>query len=526
MFAKKGESVNPIVKPLQQPRAFSLSVFAFLITINLATQGFAQESASIVDSSQEAPPETVDAENAPDAPERVEVKPIARDTEIEDRLNEILKSTQRFDSPKAAVENGVVFLSGIAKEDEFKNWATDLASSTQDVVAVVNRMTIAEKSIWDFSEAFAELRSFRNNSIQAIPIMIFALAILFIAWLLAKAVGAIANRVLTKKMPNNLLRWVATRALMLPILIFGVYLVLRIAGLTQLALTVLGGTGLIGLIVGIAFQDIAENFLASILISVQKPFRIGDLIHVDGHDGIVQRVTTRGTTLLTPNGNHVQIPNSKIYKTTIENYTANPMRRISFEIGIGYDDSTSEAQAIILEEIKAHSATVDDPPPRVLLENLGASTVNLVALFWVDGTKTDWRSVRSSCMRIAKQTLMRSGISLPDEAREVIFPNGVPVKMEDTQEAGLPNRNGQASSPTSETTRRDNIASEKMRKQQRELDSSEAEGNMESDLQDLKKQGENSWLPGEGDEVLVGEEAAVVHSSELEAGSAVSPDAP
>lgn len=443
-------------------------------------------------------------DTSPAAPEKVDVKPVARDEEIESRLNEILLATQRFDSATAEVDEGVVFLSGVAKEEKFKDWATDLASNTQDVVAVVNRMTVQEKSIWDFSDAFAELRKFRNGAIQAIPIIIFGIVILIVTWFLARIAGLIGNRVLGHRIPNSLLRWVATRAIMLPILIFGVYLILRVSGLTQLALTVLGGTGLIGLIIGIAFQDIAENFLASILISVQKPFRVGDLIQVEGHEGVVQRVTTRGTTLLTFEGNHVQIPNSKIYKSTIENYTANPHRRVTFDIGIGYDDSASNAQAIVLKKLKEHSTTLDDPLPRVLIDSLGASTVNLRAFFWIDGTKNDWLSVRSSCMRIAKQALLHAGISLPDEAREVIFPNGVPVTMKNDQQASnSPNRvQAEHGQSTSES---DLIAPK--HQQADEEDRSEAEGNMASDMENLKKQASQSWLPGEGEEVLVGEES-------------------
>jgi small-conductance mechanosensitive channel len=58
--------------------------------------------------------------------------------------------------------------------------------------------------------------------------------------------------------------------------------VLRVSGLTRLALTVIGGTGIAGLVLGIAFRDIMENFLASILISMQQPFRASDLIGVAG----------------------------------------------------------------------------------------------------------------------------------------------------------------------------------------------------------------------------------------------------
>ena len=448
-----------------------------------------------------------DGEAKLDAPAKVDVSPVARDSEISQRLSDILKATQWFKNSKVEVDEGVVFLTGEARKDEYKVWAGDLAGNTQDVAAVVNRMKVTEKSIWDFSGAFAELRSFRTNTVQAIPLILFGIVILLVTWLLAKLASAIANRFFAKRIPNSLLRWVATRAVTLPILILGCYLVLRIAGLTQLALTVLGGTGLIGLVIGIAFQDIAENFLASVLISIQKPFRIGDLIRVENHEGIVQRVTTRGTALLTANGNHVQIPNSNIYKNTIENFTANPMRRVSFEMGIGYDDSASDAQHVILKKIKEHSATLDDPAPKVLIESLGASTVNLTALFWIDGTKNDFRSVRSSCMRISKQALLDEGISMPDEAREVIFPNGVPVLMNGATTAVQPEANQlEASRSGDDVDRAAGTDRATVKRQAKEIDATEAEGNMASETNDLQKQAEKSWLPGEGEELLVGEE--------------------
>ena len=439
----------------------------------------------------------------PEAPERVDIKPVARDSEIEARLNKILLATKRFNSPKARVEEGVVFLEGEAKEIEFRQWASDLANKTQDVAATVNRMSVAEKSIWDFSDAYAELKNFRYAAVQAIPLVIFALVVLMLTWLLAKLTGFVANSVLRKSVPNALLRWVITRVIMLPVFIFGVYLILRVSGLTQLALTVLGGTGLIGLVIGIAFQDIAENFLASILISVQQPFRVDDVIRVEEHEGLVKRVTTRGTTLMTADGNYVQIPNSKLYKSTIENFTANPLQRIQFQIGIGYDDSTSDAQRIVLERIKAHSATLNEPAPRVLLDALGASTINLIVFVWVDGTKNDVLSVKSSCMRTSKQALMQAGISLPDEAREVIFPKGIPVHMVsdegDRAKSSTENEDGQAPATAPLMSTLDAC------KDHVEHDSSEAEGNMASDTKDLQKQAKDSWMPGDGEEILVGD---------------------
>ncbi len=209
-------------------------------------------------------------------------------------------------------------------------------------------------------------------------------------------------------------------------------------------------------------------------------------------------------------GNHVQIPNSKVYKTTIENFTANPLRRLTFDVGIGYDDPASEAQQLVLDKLKEHGMTLFEPAPRVLLESLGTSSVNLRAFFWIDGTKNDWQSVRSSCMRVAKQALMQAGISLPDEAREVIFPKGIPLVFNNQEllkslsNKGVALRVDQESHgtvPESSQPAGNNSATQPI-----EPDSNEAEGNMEPEIEDLKRQAKNSWLPGEGEEVLVSEE--------------------
>jgi len=213
------------------------------------------------------------------------------------------------------------------------------------------------------------------------------------------------------------------------VMLAGLYLVLRIAGLTQLALTVVGGTGLIGLVLGIAFRDITENFLASLFLSLQQPFREGDLVEVANVTGYVQRLTSRTTVLMTLDGNQVQVPNSTVFKSTIRNFTSNPNRREDFIVGIGYDDSIPFAQEVALKVLAEHPAVLTEPEPLVLVENLGPATVNLRVYFWLDGGRHSWLKVKSSVIRLVKRAFQDSEISLPDEAREVTFPHGVPVRM-------------------------------------------------------------------------------------------------
>lgn len=429
-------------------------------------------------------------EKEPEAPEKVEVQPLAQDEQIQARLqnilNEIRDKTERFSSSDVSVEDGVVYLSGEATEEEYRQWAGDLARNTQDVVAVVNRMKVRTRSVWDMSPAIAELNGLWRSTVQMLPLLLFGVIAMVVTWFVARGASKAISWATSKQIENKLLRDVVSKASAIPVIVIGLYVVLQVFDLTQLAMTVVGGTGLAGLIIGIAFRDIAENLLASILISVQNPFRSGDLIEINEHLGVVQRVTTRGTVLMTFDGNHVQIPNSTVYKNTIVNYSANPNRRVDFEVGIGYDDSATDAQAIVLEALEDHPAVLDDPPPRVLLCHLGASTVNLRVYFWVNGMTHNWETIQSSLMRIIKQSLQESGISLPDEAREVIFPNGVPVQMlERSQQLKSHESNGDARQEPSQ----------KSTSKTREEVVSRGEGDMTSESEELKRQADASWEP-------------------------------
>jgi len=368
------------------------------------------------------------------APAKVAVQPIAQDEEIRKRLQSVMEATGWFNAPGVKVVDGVVFLSGRADSDETKKWAGDLARNTQDVVAVANRIEISQPSAWDFQGAWGGLSGLSRDFIRSLPFVVVALFILALSagagWLTARK----AEKFLVGRVRAKLLRNVLAAVLGVMLFLAGTYIVLRVSGLTQLALTIVGGTGLVGLAVGIAFRDITENFLASIFLSIQRPFETGDLVEIVGVTGYVQQLNVRTTILLTTDGNLVQVPNAAVYKSTLRNFTATPNRRENFVVGIGYDDAIDEAQGLALRVLEDHPAVLKEPEPWVLVDELGKATVNLKIYFWINGHKHSWLKVRSSVIRLVKRAYQKQGVSMPDEAREVVFPRGVPVTMLDAKQ--------------------------------------------------------------------------------------------
>jgi small conductance mechanosensitive channel len=349
------------------------------------------------------------------------------DLENARRLQGILKSTRWFEQASVSIRDGVVFLDGLADVQEHRQWAGELAANLPGVIAVVNRIELAGDVGATFSRAGEESARLYKRAVQAWPLLLLAAVIALATWVVAGLVGRASAAFLAPRISSPLLRSVIVRALSVPVFLLGIYFVLQVAGLTNLAVTVLGGTGLIGIVIGFAFRDIAENFLASLLLSVRNPFRSGDLIDVGGHVGIVQNLNTRSTVLLTLDGNHVQIPNATVYKSIIKNYSSIPSRRAEFMVGVGYDTSTAAAQAIIAGVLGNHPAVLDQPEPLVLVDQLGAATVDLRVQYWFDSASYSPAKINSALLRLSKNALVAGGIDMPDPAREVVFPKGVPI---------------------------------------------------------------------------------------------------
>lgn len=383
--------------------------------------------------------------NQPDANEKelsfplvkVAVQPTASDEDIRKRLQSVMNATHWFSDPEVQVNDGVVFLRGRAQTDEIRMWAGHLARNTRDVVAVANLIETSKPSVWKFRGALNALSLLGRDFIQSLPLLIFGLFIMCLSagacWLAKRYAQLFLQNRVRPKLLRSVLSWVVGAFVFL----LGTYIVLRVSGLTQLALTIIGGTGLVGLVVGIAFRDIVEGFLASIFLSMQRPFETGDLIEIVGVVGYVHQLNIRTTVLMTLDGNLAQVPNALVYKSTLCNFTSSPNRRESFIIGIGYDDSIDEAQEAARRVLMNHPAVLKDPEPWVLADDLGKATVNLKVYFWLNGHEHSWLKVRSSVIRLVKRAFQQQGITMPDEAREVIFPSGVPVTLLDAKQEKL-----------------------------------------------------------------------------------------
>lgn len=444
-----------------------------------------------------AEPQDTTSGLAPEVNDEIALEPTVPDQEIAGRLTEVYEVSGWYEDLTVEVEDGVVIIDGRAEHEAARDWAGTVAEQTEGVAAVVNRLEISIPPAINTYSIREELAGLWHAFIRLLPLIVAGLIVFVIALLIARFISRWLAVPIGRLTDSRLMENISRKLIALVIVLIGLILFLRISGLTGIAVTIASGTGILGLIIGFAFRDIAENFLASILISIQSPFRLGDVIEVDGHTGVVHKVTARGTVLVDFDGNHIQIANATVYKSTLINYTANPKRRLRFVVGIGYDASVITAQDIAMRVLQDHSAVLDDPEPLVLVDQLGNATINLKVYYWIDGNAHSVLKVQSAIMRQVMRALEQAGISMPDEAREIIFPDGVPVTMS----AAEPERTGaDADTGSAETT--------PTQKQRETVDSdladdaSRSEGNLTSEVSEIKTQAAQSREVEDGSDIL------------------------
>ncbi|MCB1055380.1 MAG: mechanosensitive ion channel family protein, partial [Acidobacteria bacterium] len=213
---------------------------------------------------------------------------------------------------------------------------------------------------------------------------------------------------------NRFVQDLARQVLRSVVFLVGLLLALEILDATALAGAVLGTAGVVGIAVGFAFRDLVENFISSVLLSLRQPFEPNDLVAIDGLEGKVVRLTSRATVLMTLDGNHLRIPNAKVFKGVILNYSRNPMRRFDVGIGVGVDEDLLEAQRLGVEILTATPGVAADPPPSAVVDALGDSSVTVRYYGWVDQREASFADVRGEAIRRVKTALEDAGIDLPE----------------------------------------------------------------------------------------------------------------
>jgi small conductance mechanosensitive channel len=361
---------------------------------------------------------------------------VITDAEIRSRIQTIFREIEGLGQIRISVSSGVVTLSGQVEEAAAANKAEDLVSRVSGVVAIENRLTEQTAVTERLKPVIGRFESRLQQTLDYLPLVLVA----GLVWAL---IGLLGWFVTTRRQPwdwltpNAFIADLLRQTVWLAFLMFGALMALDILGATAVLGTILGAVGIIGLAIGFAVKDTVENYIASILLSVRQPFQPRDFIALEGTEGFVIRLTSRATILMDIDGNHIRIPNATVFKAKIVNYTRNPERRFSFELGVDADSVLHEALAVCHKTLDGLDFVLRQPEPGAWIEQVGDSNVLIGVSGWINQTETDFLKARSEAIRTVKTALEAAGFALPEPIYRLRFDAG----------AALPAMAGQRATP-------------------------------------------------------------------------------
>ena len=196
----------------------------------------------------------------------------------------------------------------------------------------------------------------------------------------------------------------------------GLVSALAAAGVNTSAL--LASLGIAGFTIGFAAKDAFSNLISGLLIYLDRPFVIGDLVEIEDHYGTVDQITLRSTRIITSDGKMLAVPNADIINKTVASYTNFPHLRLDIEASVGVEEDLDHVREVLLAQVNQDANFMQDPPPRVIVTRLNDYNVAVELQAWLKNERQHVNA-RSALREQAYNALRAAGIDMPFETLQL-----------------------------------------------------------------------------------------------------------
>jgi small conductance mechanosensitive channel len=200
---------------------------------------------------------------------------------------------------------------------------------------------------------------------------------------------------------SSMARWI--------VLIVGLMAVLEELGVKTTSVLALLGAG--SLAIGLAIQGALSNVAAGVMLLVLRPYRVGDVVQINGRTGTVSRLDLFMTELADADNLSIYMPNGKVFGEMIVNYSTPKTRRMELTFNVDYADDLDRALAVLIDCAKADARVLGDPAPWSGVTALGDSAVAVTLRAWTP-TSVYW-DARYDMIKRVKERLQAAGLTIP-----------------------------------------------------------------------------------------------------------------
>ena len=179
-------------------------------------------------------------------------------------------------------------------------------------------------------------------------------------------------------------------------------------------------TGAFGLGVGFGLQQVINNLASGMLLLLERPISVGDVLEVEGVYGVVKRIGMRSSTIRTYQGAEIIVPNSNLVTNQVTNWTLSERnRRVDIPVAVAYGTDPERVIELLVATASSQADVVRDPPPLALLMGFGDSSLNFELRFWAPHAST-YQRLRSKVAVSVIVAFREAGIVIPFPQRELL----------------------------------------------------------------------------------------------------------
>jgi len=258
------------------------------------------------------------------------------------------------------------------------------------------------------------LQNWEHSVLEYIPKVFLAIVVLFLFFLIAKFLRRLSSNFYLKIVRVHTdIASIISSVIYFFFILSGVFLALQILGLESVLTRLLAGAGIIGIVAGFAFKDIASNLFAGLLLKSQHPFKKGDWVSIDNSYGVIEELGWITTVIHTVPGQEVFVPNQLIYNSTFTNFSTFNKRRIILETGVSYGDDLDHVKSVALDEVKTIDGLLPDEDVDFYFTEIGNSTYNFQLRFWIAfNNNNDFQKAMSEAIMKLKRRFEQENISI------------------------------------------------------------------------------------------------------------------
>jgi small-conductance mechanosensitive channel len=261
-----------------------------------------------------------------------------------------------------------------------------------------------------------------RDFVRLLPNIVIASLVIVLGFFAAKAIKNLSQKLFHRFTQHETVSKLFSSFVYVLTIGVTLFIALSVLHLNKALMSILAGASIAGIALAFAFQDIAANFMAGILLSIRRPVSVGDLVKSNEVMGTVKDINMRETIIETFQGQIVFVPNKDIFQSSLENFTRSGKRRIDLNVGVSYGDDLEKVRTVALQAVKKMTVLDAEQPPRIFYNEFADSSINFTLQLWVNSTDQPvfWQGTSEAIM-LVKKAFDENGISIPYPIRTLDF---------------------------------------------------------------------------------------------------------